>query len=159
MRSITMKKTLCTLVFTFIFLASASAQKTYVWKTYNIQVTVPNDFRVKVNTDKEFDMKGDGMELSMLIHEENVAIEDLDDAAIAGAKAMKLQELDAAHQVKINEFEGYYVEGFKDGDRIIFACLGNPNSHTNFFIAITFDDEDKTAEEDALEILNSLDVL
>lgn len=137
----------------------ASAQKNYVWKQFNIQITVPDDFRVKKNTAKEFEMKGEGMELSMLIHEENVAIEDLDDAAIAGAKAMKLQELDAAHQVKINEFEGFYVEGFKDGNRIMFACLGNPNSHTNFFIAIIFDDEDKTAEEDALEILNSLDVL
>lgn len=152
-----MKKLL--IIFAVLGTLSASAQKNYVWKQFNIQITVPDDFRVKKNTAKEFEMKGEGMELSMLIHEENVAIEDLDDAAIAGAKAMKLQELDAAHQVKINEFEGFYVEGFKDGNRIMFACLGNPNSHTNFFIAIIFDDEDKTAEEDALEILNSLDVL
>lgn len=152
-----MKKLL--IIFAILCSVSAFAQKNYVWKQFNIQITVPDDFRVKKNTAKEFEMKGEGMELSMLIHEENVAIEDLDDAAIAGAKAMKLQELDAAHQVKINEFEGFYVEGFKDGNRIMFACLGNPNSHTNFFIAIIFDDEDKTAEEDALEILNSLDVL
>ncbi|GGD55172.1 hypothetical protein GCM10011514_19210 [Emticicia aquatilis] len=151
-----MKKLL--IIFAILCSFSAFAQKNYVWKQFNIQITVPDDFRIKKNTAKEFEMKGEGMELSMLIHEENVAIEDLDDAAIAGAKAMKLQELDAAHQVKINEFEGFYVEGFKDGNRIMFACLGNPNSHTNFFIAIIFDDEDKTAEKDALEILNSLDV-
>lgn len=138
---------------------SGFSQKNYVWKQYNIQITVPNDFKVVKNTSKEFEMKGEGMELSMLIHEENVAIEDLDDAAIEGAKAMKLQEIDEAHQVKVNEFLGFYVEGFKDGNRIMFACLGNPKSHTNFFIAIMFDDEDKVAEEDALEILNSLDVL
>ena len=154
-----MKKTVFTLAFSLIIFASAFAQKTYVWKSYNIQVTVPNDFRVKKNTAQEFDMKGEGMELSIMIHEENVAIEDLDEAAIAGANAMKLQEVDAAQQVKINEFEGFYVEGFKDGHRIMFACLGNPKSHTNFFIVITFDDDDKVAEEDALEILNSLDVL
>lgn len=152
-----MKKLL--IIFAILCSVSAFAQKNYVWKQFNIQITVPDDFRIKKNTAKEFEMKGEGMELSMLIHEENVAIEDLDDAAIAGAKAMKLQELDAAHQVKVNEFEGFYVEGFKDGNRIMFACLGNPNSHTNFFIAIIFDDEDKTAEEDALDILNSLDVL
>lgn len=154
-----MKKTFFTLAFITLLTVSGFAQKTYVWKSYNIQVTVPNDFRVKKNTAQEFDMKGEGMELSIVIHEENVAIEDLDDAAIAGANAMKLQEVDAAHQVKINEFEGFYVEGFKDGYRVMFACLGNPKSHTNFFVAITFDDDDKVAEEDALEILNSLDVL
>lgn len=154
-----MKKSFFTLTLSLLVFVSAFAQKNYVWKQYNIQVTVPSDFRVKKNTAQEFEMKGEGMELSMLIHEENVAIEDLDEAAIAGAKAMQLQELDAAHQVKINEFEGFYVEGFKDGNRVMFACLGNPKSHTNFFIAILFDDEDKTAEEDALEILNSLDVL
>lgn len=154
-----MKNLLIKSAFFLLITNSIFAQKNYVWKQFNIQITVPDDFRIKKNTAKEFEMKGEGMELSMLIHEENVAIEDLDDAAIEGAKAMKLQELDAAHQVKINEFEGFYVEGFKDGNRIMFACLGNPNSHTNFFIAIIFDDEDKTAEEDALEILNSLDVL
>ncbi len=154
-----MKKALFTLAILTFLTASVFAQKTYVWKSYNIQVTVPNDFRVKKNTTQEFDMKGEGMELSIMIHEDNVAIEDLDDAAIAGANAMKLQEVDAAQQVKINEFEGFYVEGFKDGYRVMFACLGNPKSHTNFFIAITFDDDDKVAEEDSLEILNSLDVL
>lgn len=154
-----MKKTLITLAFLTSILVSSFAQKTYVWKSYNIQVTVPDDFREKKNTNKEFDMKGDGMELSILIHEENVAIDDLDDAAIAGAKAMNLQEIDAAHRVSINEFEGFYVEGFKDGHRIMFACLGNPSSHTNFFIIVTFDDNDKVAEKDALGIINSLDVL
>ncbi|MCU0327151.1 MAG: hypothetical protein MUF45_18275 [Spirosomaceae bacterium] len=100
-----MKKLL--IIFSILSTLDASAQKNYVWKQFNIQITVPDDFRVKKNTAKEFEMKGEGMELSMLIHEENVAIEDLDDAAIEGAKAMKLQELDAAHQVKINEFEGF----------------------------------------------------
>lgn len=154
-----MKKFLITLAFLTLMIGSTFGQKNYVWESYNIQITVPDDFKVQKNTAKEFDMKGAGMELSMLIHEENVAIEDLDDAAIEGAKAMKLQEIDAAHQVHINEFEGFYVEGFKDGHRIMFACLGNPKSHTNFFIVITFDDKDKVAEDDALEILNSLDVL
>jgi hypothetical protein len=155
-----MKKTSIFILFLIFTSVLAFAQKTYVWKSFNIQVTVPSDFRVKTNTAKEFDMKGaNGMELSMLIHEEDVAIDDLDDATVAGAEAMELQEVDAAHKVKVNEFEGFYVEGFKDGLRVMFACLGNPSSHTNFFIAITFDDDDKTAEKKALNILNSLDVM
>lgn len=154
-----MKKTLLTIICSFIIFGSALAQKTYVWKSFNIKVTVPNDFRVKKNTAQEFEMKGQGMDLSILIHEEDVAIEDLDEAAIAGANAMDLQEVDAAQHVNINEFEGFYVEGFKEGHRIMFACLGNPKSHTNFFIVITFDDDDKVAEKDALGILNSLDII
>ncbi len=154
-----MKKLIFTLAFSLMISVSLFAQKNYVWEKYKIQVTVPNDFRVKNNTNTDFDMKGDGMELSMTIFEKNVAIDDLDDAAVEGAKAMKLQEIDMAHKVSVNEFQGYYVEGFKDGNRVMFACLGDPNSHTNFFIIITFDDDDKVAEKDALGIINSLDVL
>jgi hypothetical protein len=154
-----MKKTIFALAFSLLIFGKSFAQHNYVWEKYKIQVTVPNDFRVKKNTNTDFDMKGDGMELSMTIFEKNVAIDDLDDAALDGAKAMKLQEIDMAHKVSVNELEGYYVEGFKDGHRVMFACLGDPNSHTKFFIVITFDDKDKVAEQDALGIINSLDVL
>lgn len=145
-------------VFCFYF-SGLYAQKDFVWDYYKIQLTVPSDFRVKVNDDHNFEMKGDGMELAMHIFEENVAIADLDDATIAGATAMELSEIDEATKVTVNELEGYYVEGFKSGFRIVFAGLGDPKSHTNFFIVITFDDDDKEAEAAALGIINSLDVL
>ena len=80
-----MKKVLFTLVISTLLAFSAAAQKTYTWDTYHIQITVPRDFRVLTNTNHDFDMKGDGMELSMHIFEKNVAIDDLDDATIAGA--------------------------------------------------------------------------
>lgn len=104
-------------------------------------------------------MKGDGMDLSMHIFEENVAIDDLDDATIEGAKVFEMTEIDEATKVTVNELAGYYVEGFKSGFRVIFAGLGDPNTHTNFFLVITFDDDDKEAEKTALEIIESLDIL
>ncbi|MEZ4903014.1 MAG: hypothetical protein R2822_15285 [Spirosomataceae bacterium] len=88
-----------------------------------------------------------------------MAIADLDDATIEGAKALELTELDEATSVKVNELEGFFVEGFKDGNRIVFAGLGDPKSHTNFFIVIVFDDDDKEAEKEAIKIIKSLDVI
>ncbi len=154
-----MKKQVYLILFLLLNAHFVFSQKTYVWDKYKIQITVPRDLRVQKNTDSEFEMKGVGLELSMNIFEENVPIDDLDDATIAGAKEIKLQEIDHAKKIKINELEGYFVEGFKDGNRIVFAGMGNPNSHTNFFIAIIFDDDDKEAEKDAIDILNSLDVI
>ncbi|MEP7195869.1 MAG: hypothetical protein ABI851_05075 [Saprospiraceae bacterium] len=154
-----MKNSYFTFLFICLFCSGLVAQKNYVWEHYKIQLTVPSDFRVKVNDDHNFEMKGDGMDLAMHIFEQNVAIDDLDDATIAGANAMELAEVDEETKVTVNELEGYYVEGFKSGYRIVFAGLGDPKSHTNFFIVITFDDDDKEAEAAALEIINSLDVL
>jgi hypothetical protein len=154
-----MKKLFSFLTLSMFLSLSSMAQKTYTWDYYKIQITVPDDFRVKKNTNEEFEMKGDGMELMMNIFESNVAIDDIDDATITAAKDMKLQEIDEATRVKVNELEGYYVEGFKDGMRVVFAGLGDPKSHTNFFIVIIFDDDDKQAEKDALTIIKSLDLL
>lgn len=137
--------------FTFI-----SLNQTYVWEYYKIEITVPDDFKVIRNSNENFEMKGDGMALFMDVFEKDITKEDMDDATVVGAKAMKLTEIDAAHELSANGLEGYYVEGEKDGDRVMFAGLIDPNSHTNFFTAITFDDEDKTAEADALRIIMSL---
>ena len=137
--------------FTFVTL-----NQTYVWNHYKMQITVPDDFKVVRNSDENFEMKGDGMELFMDVFEKDITKDDMDEATVAGAKAMKLNEIDAAHELATNGLEGYYVEGEKDGDRVMFAGLIDPGSHTNFFVAITFDDEDKTAEADALRIMMSL---
>lgn len=146
------------ILLTFVLLITLSsfgfiADKTYVWEHYKLQITVPDDFKVSKNTDNDFEMKGDGMELMMHIFEQNIAADDMDEAVIAGAKAMKLQEIDAEHTIEGDGLDGYYVEGFKDGHRVMFAGMIDPKSHTNFFLIIIFDDKDKQAETDALEII------
>ena len=80
-----MKKSLLSLTLTVLIAFSALAQKTYTWDYYHIKLTVPSDFRVKTNTNHDFEMKGDGMALTMHIFEENVAIEDLDDVRVTDA--------------------------------------------------------------------------
>ena len=138
------------------FSNDAKAQKVFLWKDYKLQITVPNDFRMRTNTSESFEMKGDGMELIMNIVEEDITLEDLEEATIAGADEMELDEVDEATEVNSNGLQGYYVEGYKDGSRIMFAGMLDPRTQTNFFIAIVFADDDDQAEEDALKICNSI---
>jgi hypothetical protein len=137
---------------------SMIVDKTYYWDDYNIEITVPRDFKITKDTNNEFEMSGDGMELFMYIwNQKRVTIDDMDDATLTAAKDMKLQEVDAMEPFKNGDFEGYYIEGFKDGDRVMLAGVIDIQSRTNFFITITFDDKDEVAEKEALKILESID--
>ncbi len=140
----------------FISGAFTSLNQTFIWDHYKIQVTVPDDFTVIKNTDEEFEMNGDGMELTMELFEQNITLDELDEAVKKGADAIKLEALDDEHELDMNGLEGYYVEGMLKGNRVMFAGLMDPQSHTNFFLALTFDDTDKSAEADALRILSSI---
>lgn len=136
--------------------AFTTLNQTFIWDHYKLQVTVPDDFKIAKNTDDEFEMTGDGMTMTMELFEQNITIDELDEAVKKGAEAMKLEAIDQEQQMDSNGFEGYYVEGILKGNRVMFAGLMDPTSNTNFFLSITFDDEDKTAEADALRILSSI---
>jgi len=148
--------TICLIAF-FTF-SSFVVDKTYYWDDYNIEITVPRDFKVTKDTKNEFEMAGEGMELYMYIwNQKKISADDMDEATISVAKELKLQEIDEEEQFKNGDFEGYYVEGFKDGERVMLAGVIDVQSRTNFFIIITFNDNDEVAEKDALKILSSID--
>jgi hypothetical protein len=151
-----MKKLLLSIALLIFVSVSASAQQQFVWNYYKVAMTLHDDFKVTKNTDEEFRAEGDGMEVYVDVWEENIAVDDMDEAVAKYALNMKMTEVDAAHEVHINGLDGFYVEGFKDGDRIMLAGLIVPNSHTNIVVEINFDDKDTTAEKDALAILNSI---
>jgi len=151
-----MKKLLVTLSLLTIISISASAQQQFTWDYYKVSMTLHNDFKVTKNTNEEFRAEGDGMEVYVDVWEEDIAVDDMDEAVAAYALKLKMTDIDAAHEVHVNGLDGFYVEGFKNGDRIMLAGLIVPNSHTNLIVEINFDDKDSTAEKDALEILNSI---
>jgi hypothetical protein len=80
----------------------------------------------------------------------------MDEAVIEGAKSLKLTEIDAEEQIEGDGLDGYYVEGYKNGKRVIFAGMIDPKSRTNFFLVIVFNDRDKQAEADAEEIVENV---
>ncbi len=116
---------------------------------------MPDDFEVVKNTNEEFEMEGDGMELAISIFAEKITLEELEEATVAGAEAIKMTEIDQAHETKINQLEGYYVEGFLDDHRVMFAGLMDARTKTTLFVVITFADDDANAEEEAFKIINS----
>lgn len=151
-----MKKLLLSICLLTITSISASAQQQFVWNYYKVSIMLDNDFKVTKNTDDEFRAQGDGMEVYVDVWEENIAVDDMDEAVARYALKLNMTEIDAAHEVHINGLDGFYVEGFKDGDRVMLAGLIVPNSHTNILVEVNFDDKDATAEKDALKILNSI---
>ncbi|TAE34009.1 MAG: hypothetical protein EAZ91_01485 [Cytophagales bacterium] len=153
-----MRKFYILLLATACFTASGFAvtSQTFTWEYYKVQLTVPDDFKVTQNTDEEFEMAGDGMTLLMELFEQNITIDELDEAVKTGAKTLKLEAVDDQHELDVNGLQGYYVEGIVKGNRVMFVGMMDPNSNTNFFISLVFDDEDKTAEADALRILSSV---
>ena len=141
----------------FLFLGvHLNAQQTFVWNV-GVSVTLPDDFSVTTNSNGEFDAIGDGMNLSMFVFEEDISLEEIEEATLMVATEIELTELDALQNVTTTTgFEGKYVAGYKDDHAVLLVGLIDPNSITNFFVVITFLDDDIVAQEDAFIILNSL---
>ncbi len=150
-----MKTILFSLFFAFTGLGSLLNQ-TFVWDHYGIAVDVPDDFKVLKNTESEFDMKGDGMELYMNVFEEDITLETMADAVAETAIAIEMEELDRVLELTGNGLDGFYVEGYKSGHRVMLAGFIDPKSHTNFLMVITFLDTDDVADEDGIAIINSV---
>lgn len=135
---------------------STFAQETWVWDTYKIAMDLPEDFKVLVNSDNEFEAEGDGMEIFMFVFEEDISLREMKNATVEAAIEMELEEVDAVQNIKTRGYEGKYVAGYLDGSAVLLCGLINPDNITNFFVAITFNDDDGVAEEAAFEILDSI---
>ena len=69
---------------------SASAQQQFVWNYYKVSMMLQDDFKVTKNTDEEFRAEGDGMEIYVDVWEENIAVDDMDEAVARYALKLKL---------------------------------------------------------------------
>ncbi|MEO1261882.1 MAG: hypothetical protein AAFZ15_23970 [Bacteroidota bacterium] len=134
----------------------SQAQQTWDWEKYEISLDLPNDFRVVKNTTDEFEAEGEGMEIYMYIFENNISLGEMKEATIEAAIEMDLEEWDAVQDINTRGFKGKYIAGYLNGDAILLCGLINPDNITNFFVVITFHDDDEVAEEDAFEILESI---
>ncbi|MEM6320053.1 MAG: hypothetical protein AAF960_20440 [Bacteroidota bacterium] len=96
------------------------------------------------------------MELAMFIFEEDITLGEMKEAKIEVAHEMELEEWDDVQNVNTAEFKGKYVAGYVDGSAVLLCGLINPNNITNFFVVITFDDDNEVSEDTAFEILDSI---
>lgn len=144
------------LIFLGIF-QSGIAQQNYIWDEYSIGFSLADDFREVTNNLEEFSAVGDGMEIS-IIPFKDASIDDSDISAytMAIAESLHLDRIDDVNIIDINGFKGGYAEGAKDGDKIFVMGLIDPDTETNFFVIITFMDDDANAIDEAINICNSI---
>jgi len=134
-----------------------AAMKSFCWQAHAVCFDLPSDFKVTHNAGEEFEAAGDGdMSFGMSVMDGAITLEEMNDATLSAAAGIGLQIVDAVKEIHTSEFQGAYVEGYKDGYRVMFAGVIDPNSTTNFWVRITFPDHDSVAEEDAFKILNSI---
>ena len=134
-----------------------SAQQEYSWEEYGIGFSLADDFKETVNSMEEFSAVGDGMELSIIPFKDN-SIDDSDINAytMSIAASLKLEKIDDISTIEINGFKGGYAEGVQNGVKIFVMGLIEPNSETNFFVMIVFQENDENAVEEAISICQSI---
>ena len=145
------------LIFSFVFLHNSNAQQTYTWNEYGIGFTLADDFVEEANSIDEFSATGDGMSMSIIpFKDSSVSDNDITAYTIEIAQSLNLQEIDDVNVLEMNDFIGGYVEGYKDGVKIFLMGLIDPDTDTNFFVIITFVDQDVNATEEAINIVTSI---
>lgn len=151
-----MQKFILFFLFLLFTTGSVLAQQTYVWDQYGLAIDVPDDFKVTKNTDTEFELSGDQMAMYMYLFEQDISVDQMSTAVLEAAISMEMTEVDAATKISGDGLDGYFVEGYKDGLRVALAGMIDPKSQTNFLLLITFHDDDKVAEDDAVAIIHSV---
>jgi hypothetical protein len=140
-------------------ISSLNAQQDwdFEWTQHNIIFTLAEDFKVITNTADEFTAKGDGMDFGIFPFDDNTVDQtDMITYTLAIAKSLNMEQLDDVDVIDMNGLKGSYVEGYKDGQRIITLGFIDPESGTNFFAVITFADNDEVAENEAVRMITSL---
>jgi hypothetical protein len=135
-------------------------QQEYTWDEYGISFSLADDFRENVNNIDEFSATGDGMELSIIpFKDETIDDSDITAYTMGIAASMKFERIDDISVIEFNGFQGGYAEGVSDGVKVFIMGLIDPDSETNFFIIITFLDNDKNAIDEAVNICTSIQKL
>ena len=141
------------------FLASAtlSAQQEYTWDAYQIGFTLADDFVETTNSEDEFSADGDGMSMSIVpFSNDEINEDDITAYTISIFDEMDITRTDDISLIKLNGFVGGYAEGASDDTRLFVMGLIDPDSDTNFFVIITFHDDDENAVEEAVRICKGI---
>jgi hypothetical protein len=141
----------------FVSVAAFSQDKwDFEWDQHNIAFTLAEDFKVVTNDGDEFSAKGDGMDFSIFPFSDNsIDHSNITEYTIAIAKTLELERLDDVDVLDLNGLKGAYVEGSKEGARVVLLGFIDPESDTNFFAVITFADDDDEATAEAIRMIKS----
>ncbi len=152
-----MKTSLILFFSAFLLVGSINAQQNYTWEEYGISFSLADDFHETANNIEEFSAVGDGMNMSIIPFKDG----SIDDSDITGytmaiAASLNLERIDDVNVINVNGFKGGYAEGASEGAKIFVMGLIDPDSETNFFVIITFLDNDGNAIDEAINICKSI---
>ncbi len=145
-------------VFCLLNAGATFAQQQYTWSEYGLAFTVADDFTEVVNNSEEFSVAGDGMEMTIIpFLDETITSDDITTFTMAIAASLELERIDDISVIELNGFTGGYAEGVLNDEKIFLMGLIDPESSTNFFVIITFLDNDQNAIDEAVNICLSFE--
>lgn len=154
-----MPKTLLVLCFTVV-VTCAFSQQEYAWEAYNLSFTLDDDFEETSNNYEEFSASGNGIEFSILpFIDDTIDEDDITTFTMSIAASLELDQLNDISIIELNGFKGGYAEGHMDGALIFIMGLIDPDSDSNFFVILGFDNEDEEAFDKAVNICQSIKMM
>ncbi|HMG15497.1 MAG TPA: hypothetical protein VK590_08630 [Saprospiraceae bacterium] len=143
--------------FILLFLISINctlfSQDEYKWDSHGIGFKAASDMKVTVNKADEFEATNEKITLDIFPwQDENVNKDDLADGIISIAKELKFDNVHDADAMEIDDFQGYYVLGTKDGVEALIMILLDKESSTNMIVTIVYE---KGNQDAAIKIADS----
>ena len=133
------------------------AQQEYTWEEYGISFSLADDFIEITNNADEFSASGDGMEISILpFKDDSVDNSDITAYTMGVAASMDFERIDDIDVIEFNGFHAAYAEGVLEDVKVFFMGVIDPDTSTNFFIIITFLDNDENAINEAVNICSGI---
>jgi Dihydro-orotase-like len=155
-----MKRSLLLLLFlltAFSMQVKAQASEAWEWEDYKIKFALPKGCKVEKSTGESFEASKTGFFIGIYpFSDESVTKENLKEATISIAEEAKYDSIEDGGEADLNGFEGYYVEGTKDGAKALIVSLLDEKSDTNFFAVIAYAPD---MENYAVMVLKSLQKL
>ena len=152
-----MKKYILSVLVLCLLTIPVFAQDAYEWEDYDLEFTLPANFDVTASSGEEFTAEGGGMSFSIIpFDDDSIDSSDITSYTIEIAASLGLDGIDDVDLIDINGFSGGYVEGNQDGVTLFMMGLIDPDSDTNFFVIIAFEEGDTKASNIAVNICKSI---
>lgn len=98
------------------------------------------------------------MEMTIIpFQDETISSDDITTFTMAIAASLELERIDDISVIELNGFTGGYAEGVLNDEKIFLMGLIDPESANNFFVIITFLDNDQNAIDEAVNICLSFE--
>lgn len=115
------------------------AQTDFVWDSHGIGFKTADRMKVSVNQADEFEAASENIQLNIFPwQDEKINFDDLADATVSIAKELKFDAISEADALEIDDFQGYFVQGTKDGVKALILLLMDKKSSTNMIVTIVY---------------------